>query len=253
VTLKVDEDKEPLCFMLTKNEIKQLKQLQLKKFRKQDGLYLAEGVKLVEELLRSNHKIRAVYCTKEFTQQFPQAAVLKADVMKQISTMTTPPGVIAVAEIPKPGNLNLLKGWTLALNDINDPGNLGTMLRTADWFGISQVICSENCVDSYSPKVVQASMGAVFRVSVHYLNMPAVLTESNKQQVNIYAADMKGESLNSIVFPKTGILVMGSESHGISSEIRPLVNHWVNIPGKGKTESLNVSVAAGIICSRLPL
>jgi RNA methyltransferase, TrmH family len=238
--------------MLTKNEIKQLKQLQLKKFRKQDGLYLAEGVKLVEELLQSGHKIRAVYCTKEFESQFPDAGLLKTDIMKQISTMTTPPGVIAVAEIPKPTKLNLNMGWTLALNDINDPGNLGTMLRTADWFGISQVICSENCVDSFSPKVVQASMGAVFRVSVNYLDMPAVLAES-KQQVLIYAADMKGDPLDSIVFPKTGILVMGSESHGIGSEIRPLVNHWVNIPGKGKTESLNVSVAAGIICSRLPL
>jgi len=239
--------------MLTKNEIKQLKQLQLKKFRKQDGLYLAEGVKLVEELWQSGHKIRAVYCTKEFESQFPDAGVLKPDIMKQISTMTTPPGVIAVAEIPKPKKLNLNMGWTLALNDINDPGNLGTMLRTADWFGISQVICSENCVDAFSPKVVQASMGAIFRISVHYLDMQAALNDCAKNEVKIYAADMKGEQLDSMNFPNAGILVMGSESHGISSEIRPLVNHWVNIPGKGKTESLNVSVAAGIICSRLPL
>lgn len=239
--------------MLTKKEIKQLRQLQLKKNRKQDGLYLAEGVKLVEELLLSQHKIRAVYCINDLVHQFPQGVVIKPDEMKQISTMTTPPGVIAVVEIPKPSKLNLSAGWTLALNDINDPGNLGTMLRTADWFGISQVICSENCVDSFNPKVVQASMGAVFRVSVHYLDMPAFLSESTKQQVLIYAADMQGELLNSIVFPKNGILVMGSESHGIGSEIRPLVNNWVNIPGKGKTESLNVSVAAGIICSRLPL
>lgn len=239
--------------MLTKNEIKQLKQLQLKKFRKQEGLYLAEGVKLVVELLQSEHKIRAVYCTIEFASQFPNAEVLKPDVMKQISTMTSPPGVIAMAEIPNPTLLSINEGWTLALNDINDPGNLGTMLRTADWFGISQVICSENCVDVFNPKVVQASMGAIFRTSVHYMDMQTALSDCAKQQVKIYAADMQGEQLDSISFPKSGILVMGSESHGIGSEIRSFVNHWVNIPGKGKTESLNVSVAAGIICSRLPL
>ncbi len=251
--LKVDEDKEPVCFMLTKNEIKQLKQLQLKKFRKQDGLYLVEGVKMVEELLQSGHKIRAVYCHQEFVDQFPNTVVIKSDIMKQISTMATPPGVIAVAEIPKPKKLNLNMGWTLALNDINDPGNLGTMLRTADWFGISQVICSENCVDAFSPKVVQASMGAIFRISVHYLDMQSALNDCAKNEVKIYAADMKGEQLDSINFPNNGILLMGSESHGIGLALRPLVNHWVNIPGKGKTESLNVSVAAGIICARLPL
>jgi TrmH family RNA methyltransferase len=249
----VDEDKEPLCFMLTKNEIKQLKQLQLKKFRRQDGLYLVEGVKMVEELLQSRHKIHAVYCTAEFADLFTDAVVIKSDLMKQISAMTTPPGVIAVAEIPKPKLLDISKGWTLALNDINDPGNLGTILRTADWFGISQVICSENCVDAFSPKVVQASMGAIFRTSVYYLNMQSILNECTNRQVKIYAADMQGEPLGSITFPENGILLMGSESHGIGADIKHLVNHRVNIPGKGKTESLNVSVAAGIICAHLPI
>jgi len=239
--------------MLTKNQIKELRQLHQKKFRVLQQQFLVEGVKMVKELIGSNHKFRAVYCVKTMAAEFPSAMVISNDQMAQLSALTTPPGVIAVVDIPPLLPQNFTKGWTLVLNDISDPGNMGTLLRTADWFGIQQVVCSENCVDVFNSKVVQASMGAIFRVSVHYTDVLKVLADCRKKEIPVFAADMRGKVLHDVVFPKTGLLVMGSESHGIGEEIKSLVSECITIPGKGNSESLNVSVAAGIICSRLPI
>jgi RNA methyltransferase, TrmH family len=239
--------------MLTKNQIKELRQLHQKKFRVLQQQFLVEGVKMVKELIGSNYKFRAVYCVKTISAEFPSAFVISNEQMSQISTLTTPPGVLAVVDIPQFEPQDFTKGWTLVLNDISDPGNMGTLLRTADWFGIQQVISSENCVDVFNSKVVQASMGAIFRVSVHYADVLKVLEDCRREDIPVFAADMHGKALNEVVFPKNGLLIMGSESHGIGQDIQSLVSESITIPGKGNSESLNVSVAAGIICSRLPI
>jgi TrmH family RNA methyltransferase len=239
--------------MLTKNQIKEIKQLHLKKYRLLHGLFIVEGNKLVSELLESAFKFRAIYCVASEIQEYPETQVVSNDQMQQISTLSTPPGVLAIVEFPVKKEALFGKGWTIILNDINDPGNLGTILRTADWFGIRQIICSENCVDVYNPKVVQASMGAIYRVNVLYKDVLKVIEEYRAAGISVFAADMHGKDVNTLSFPENGVLLMGSESHGISAEIRSLDIQFVTIPGKGKTESLNVSIAAAIICSRLPI
>lgn len=170
-----------------------------------------------------------------------------------MSALSAPPGVLALFRMSGSITPQEPIGWSIFLDDVRDPGNLGTILRIADWFGMQQIITSEQSVEVFNPKVVQASMGAVFRIPCSAVCGADWLAEMSGKGVPIFGADMKGTGLNEVKFPDRGVLVMGSESHGVGSELQGYINEWIAIPGKGLAESLNVAVAAGIICSRIPV
>lgn len=242
---------------LSRNEIKLIKSLQNKKEREEQRLFVAEGAKLCEELMTApNFRIDRIFYTEAaepFSDGKTEWIKISASDMERISGLVNPPGILAVVHFPNSSRDQSAtdENFMLALDDIKDPGNLGTILRTADWFGIKTVYASLNSVDLFNPKVIQASMGAVFRV--HYLTTD-LNTELNKLKslgYKILGADMKGESLYSFRFPQKSVLVMGSESHGLSKEVSSLLDSRITIPSFGQTESLNVGVAAAIIISHV--
>lgn len=240
---------------LSRNEIKLIKSLQNKKEREEHRLFTAEGAKLCEELLSAkNFSIDRIYYTESaepISASHASWIKISGSDMERISSLVNPPGILAVVHFPEPekeddlANENLI----LALDEIRDPGNLGTIIRTADWFGIKTVLTSETSVDLYNPKVIQASMGAVFRIRLQAVNLPERLNRLKSQGFKILGADMNGKSLYSFEFPEKSVLVMGSESHGISAGIHALLDTRITIPSFGKTESLNVGIAAAVIIS----
>lgn len=239
--------------MLSKAQIKHLQGLKLKKYRQNYGDFLIEGDKLITEALLEKVYPELIIATSDWIQQhsgnIPEGipiAETEQSVIEKISSLSTPPPVMALMQQPKqPTNPGICKGqWWLALDGINDPGNMGTLLRTADWFGIRTILCSENCVDLYNPKVIQSTMGALFRVQVYYGDLSSWLAE---QKVNSYAAVLGGEPLTETHFHNEGILVIGSESHGISEPVLEVCNQTVTIPHIGKTESLNAAIAGSIL------
>lgn len=243
--------------MITNNEIKQVRQLHQKKYRTEKGQFIVEGIKPVEELLRSDIKVSSLYFTAnpllQGTMWSIEPKLVSSAQMQRMSALRTPPGILAVAAIPKFELPEEITSWVIALDDISDPGNLGTILRIADWFGINHVVAAENVVEEFNPKVVQSSMGAVFRIAVHRVVLGDWLQKVQSPDCPVIAADMEGEPIDAFPFPPRGVLVMGSESHGLSEGIKNQVSRLITIPGKGKAESLNVGVATGIICSRLPI
>ena len=240
--------------MVTNNEIKQVRQLHQKKYRVQTGRFIVEGTKLNEELLQSEFTVEKIFATADQTDFLADISFEKVSPaqMKKMSAMNTPPGLLAVVAIPEKQLPHELKGWMLALDGVSDPGNLGTILRVADWFGISGIVMSTTSVDIYNPKVVQASMGSIFRVPVYSTDLAKWIDSLPAEGRNVFVAEMNGVSFEKVAFPKQGILVMGSESHGVSAAVASLAEGRITIPGKGGAESLNVGVATGIICSRLP-
>lgn len=245
-----------LFIVVTNNEIKRVRQLHQKKYRLQHGYFIVEGVKLVRELLAEGWQVNALYATESVVPiiESPLVQQVTSEQMSRMSMLRTPPGVLAVAVLPDVAqHADPSIGWTLALDQLRDPGNLGTILRTADWFGIQQVVLSNDCVEVHNPKVVQASMGSLFRVKISVVDLPLWLAEVRNQSVEVFAADMEGNDFSAMQWPEKGILVVGSESHGVSEEVKSAVSTLVNIPRRGGSESLNVAVATGIICSRLPV
>lgn len=239
--------------MISKPRMKFIKSLHVKKFRQKEGLFIAEGEKVVSELLQSRYKIHSLYCTKEWEagrspNKGVQANVISEDELKAISTLETPNKVLAVAGIPekKIDYSALRQEITVVLDDIKDPGNLGTIIRTADWFGIQNIVCSESTVDAYNPKVVQAAMGSLFRVALYYEN-PETFFSTN--QLRVYGALLNGKDIASQKIKKPSVLVLGSEANGISKQLLKFIDVPVTIPGGTgtKAESLNVSIAAGIL------
>lgn len=236
---------------LTRNEIKFIKSLQDKKTREAEKLFVVEGIKPVSELLmHSNFKIKAIYTTRDqaisIPDQLPHHRISETE-LERISGLVSPNVVLAVAEMPEPSEDLPNEDLTLILDEIKDPGNLGTILRTADWFGIQHVTASFNSVDLFNPKVVQASMGAVFRVNYKTKDLINYLTELKKAGYELVGADLEGVSIYDFKASSKTAIVMGSESHGISPEVKKLLNKSVTIPKFGKTESLNVAIATGII------
>ncbi len=169
--------------------------------------------------------------------------------LERISFLTTPNQVLAVFKKPFFGEIKPNANITLVLDNIQDPGNMGTIVRTADWFGIKSIVCSEDCSDVFNPKVVQATMGSIARVQVVYTSLPDFF--DSHRDISVYAAVLDGEDIREIKPVKEGIIVIGNESKGISKELLKRVEHKITIPGKGNTESLNAAVAAGIVLSRL--
>lgn len=207
-------------------------------------------------MLAEGWKVEAIYTTEANAGVVDSSLVrqVSSEQMSRMSMLRTPPGILAVASLPDvTQHPDPKTGWTIALDHLSDPGNLGTILRTADWFGIKQVVLSKDCVEVHNPKVVQASMGSLFRINVSVVDLPEWLAEARNQQVEVLAADMEGKDYSEMKWPQQGVLVMGSESHGVSAEVKLVVSALVNIPRRGGSESLNVAVATGIICSRLPV
>lgn len=242
--------------MITKNTIKQIASLRQQKFRKELGLFVVEGRKMVEELLRSDFETAGLYATEPFLNAYPSfadAEVVSEMQMEQMSGQDTPPGVLAVVRIPKQGDIKISSRYVLALDGIANPGNMGTLIRTAEWFGIHDVICSMDCVELWNPKTVQATMGSLFRVKVWKTDLPDYLHQVHSEGKAIYGALLEGENLFQMREIPDGVIVIGSESHGIRAEVLPCITHPVTIPrvGGSATESLNAAVAGGIIISEM--
>lgn len=243
--------------MITKNTIKQIASLRQQKFRKELGLFVVEGRKMVEELLHSSFDTIGLYATDAFITEndavFSTAELVSEVQMQQMSGLDTPPGILAVVRIPIQGEIKTKSRVVLALDGIANPGNMGTLIRTAEWFGIHDVVCSNDCVELWNPKTVQATMGSLFRVKVWKTDLPAYLQKAKSEGKAVYGALLDGESLFQLKEKPDGIIVIGSESHGIRTEVLPCITHPVTIPRvhKSETESLNAAVAGAIIMAEM--
>ncbi|MDR1761428.1 MAG: RNA methyltransferase [Bacteroidales bacterium] len=247
--------------MLSKNKIKQYRSFHLKKTREAEGKFIVEGTKMVEELLSSSLHLHTLVATKEWLERFDKlcdrllmvAEIVEASgaEIQAISTLQNPQQVWALVQKPSNATVFSSHGLILALDGIQDPGNMGTILRIADWFGISQVLCSPDCVEIYNPKVVQASMGAIFRMPVLHGELTGFFAACT--HTNIYAADLQGENVYTADLPADSILVMGNEGNGISLEIKEHIQKKLHIPtfkhSGENSESLNVAVATAVLCS----
>lgn len=244
--------------MISKNNIKFIASLSQKKFRDEHGLFVAEGTKLVFDLLPAFNCSQLV-ATSAWLQQnslptINEVLEVSEDELNKISNQKSPQGVLAIfSKKDSEWNIDdLTHKLTLALDDIQDPGNLGTILRVADWFGISDVFCSENTADAYSPKAVQATMGALARVRVHSVNLPRFFAKCNNQ-IPIYGTFMDGDNIYTKNLQPNGIIVMGNEGNGICAEVEKCVSERLLIPnfpaGESTSESLNVGVATALVCA----
>jgi TrmH family RNA methyltransferase len=234
--------------MVAKRELKFIKSLHQKKQRSLSGFFLAEGVKVVETLMDTGWQPAHLYSTST-AGPFTSAQPISEKELKSVSTLKQPNQVLGVFEIP-PERPPEYTGWVLALDRLRDPGNLGTIIRLCDWFGIREILCSPDSVDCFNPKVVMASMGSLARVQVHYLPLGRALAESS---LPVFGADMDGVPASAFSFPTEGILLMGSESHGIAPDLKGNLKATVNIKpfGNPGAESLNVGVATGILLYEL--
>ncbi|MFT4683116.1 MAG: TrmH family RNA methyltransferase [Flavobacteriales bacterium] len=241
--------------MLSKNQLKRIKSLHLKKFRMENRRFIVEGQKSVQEAIKSGLDIELLvkqdgYESSEFEIETFTTSILE---MKTLSTLSTAPGILAVVKFPE-WYMNEVSALTmqdesvvLVLDGIRDPGNLGTIIRTADWFGLKGIICSPDTVDCFNPKVVQASMGSVFHLPTYYTDLNTFIRKASH---TVYGLDLQGENLFSTEI-SDGIYVLGSESHGLSEGIQPLIQKFLHIPGKGKAESLNAAISAAIVMSQI--
>lgn len=238
--------------MLSKRNSRYIKSLQLKKYRKQEKAFIVEGTKGVLELLKSDYQIQLIVFTKDFDSQlftdFSMQGITLIETgqkeLEQIGTFQSNNSILAVASTKPNVIVEIGDELMLALDDVRDPGNLGTIIRIADWYGINKIICSSETADLYNPKVINATMGSFTRVEVCYTDLSAFL---KKTDLPIYGALLEGENIYNQQLNPKGILVMGNESHGIGSEINSLITHPLNIPRRGGAESLNVSVATAVI------
>lgn len=234
----------------SKNLLKIVRSLDQKKFREEYGLFAVEGEKGVTELLKSGWDVPFVFdATGSFTNKGEQYYAVSAGLLGKMSFQKSPQGVMAVGRIPEnnPDCKEFLNQKVLLLDGINDPGNLGTIIRVAAWFAIDSIVLSPGSVDPYNPKVVQASMGALFQIPVLQLEYAQI----KEIKTPFVGMEMLGVSLYEADLPTHAVFVMGSESHGISPEIKAMLNTSITIPGSGKMESLNVGVAAGVLCSEI--
>ena len=234
--------------MLTKNQIKLIRSLSLKKNRQKHGLFIVEGEKLVNEVLSSDWEVEGIYATKEWLGE--NATIISNNDLSRISSLKTPNKVVAVVKIKK-GSLDITSNTVLALDGVKDPGNLGTIIRLADWFGVEDIICSDDCVDYLNPKVVQSSMGSFTRVNLHYTSLIDAFKKYSDYK--LFMTVLNGSPLSELTKDDKKIIVMGSESKGISKEILELTSEKITIPKSksSKAESLNVSVATAIILSAI--
>ena len=236
--------------MVSKNQIKLITSLQQKKYRIANKLFFAEGVKGIQELLDSDFELDHLYTTQNDFDEVSKdkKTIISENDLKKITALATPNSCLAVFKMPTEKPV-LETGLIVALDSIRDPGNLGTILRLCDWFGIQQVLCSKETVDVYNPKVVQATMGSIARVNINYIDLNAFLATT---KLPIFGTFMDGANIYKSELPKQGIIIMGNEANGISTELEKLVTSRLTIPRFGnlqKTESLNVATATAIVLS----
>lgn len=239
--------------MISKSQSKFIKSLQLKKYRKQEQCFVVDGEKGVEEVLASDFEVLQVVATKsylakkqvELERGAAEVVIVSEDQLAQLSSFQTNQSVLAVVR-QKPNQIPLLgdREYCLVLDDIRDPGNLGSIIRTADWFGMRKIIASAETADFYNPKVVSATMGSFTRVQFGYADL---MPELKKSTLPVYGTFMNGEDVHSIAFSDGGFIVIGNEANGISSEVAALVTHRITIPGVRGAESLNAAIATGIV------
>ena len=234
--------------MLSKNQVKLISSLHQKKYRNKHGLFIAEGVKIVNEFLQADINCHLLIATDEFQIADQNATVIRVSEaeLKKLSHLKTPNKVLGVFKIPDQKPLKK-EGLIVALDGINDPGNLGTIIRLCDWFGIEQLVCSANTVDCYNAKVVQATMGSLARVQVSYADLSELLSDA---EIPVYGAVLDGADIHEEKLVDTGILVLGSEANGLSVEVDQLISRRITIPRFGDSqdiESLNVATATAIL------
>ena len=233
--------------MLSKNQIKFINSLHQKKFRDQHKLFIAEGFKTISEVLNSNIQLHELYVTESLNSDAKQVLISENE-LKKISALKTPNKALGIFKIPVAKSIDTSK-LIVALDTVRDPGNLGTIIRLCDWFGVRDLVCSKSTVDCYNPKVIQATMGSFARVNISYIDLEVFLKE---QTVVKYGTFMKGDNLYEANLSNNGILVMGNEANGISKNIEELTDYKLAIPRFGKkqeTESLNVATATAILLS----
>jgi RNA methyltransferase, TrmH family len=250
--------------MLSKAKIKSLRSLAVKKYRQKDNKYIIEGFRLLQEAITSGTNIIEVWFDEKLADEYRETEFLEylknnnipfsfqpTKEINQISETRNSQGIICLLDLPHPPQEN--EGNILVLDDISDPGNLGTILRTAAWFGIKTVVLSENSVDAFNPKVVRSAMGAHFHLNIIQINHLDVLQTLSVKKYQILGADMNGIHLNDIELAEkqNWALVLGNEAHGLNSGIHPFLTHKITIPRIGNIESLNVSIAGGIILSKI--
>ncbi len=235
---------------LSKNQLKLITSLGQKKYRQKHKLFVAEGIKVVREFLQSSFELHSLFATNNSLQGIPSNKVFQissADLHK-ISSLKTPNKVLALFHIPEEVDYSNSDLY-VALDSVNDPGNLGTIIRLCDWFGIEHLLCSKETVDCFNSKVVQASMGSLTRVSIHYLDL---IPAFRKLQKPVFIGDMDGENIYASVLPSEGILVLGNEANGVSIAIKNVADRVISIPRFGslkETESLNVATATAVLLS----
>ncbi len=234
--------------MLSKSQIKLITSLKQKKYRQQYGYFVVEGFKTIKELLESNLELYALYTTETFNIDAKKEFIISETELKKISFLKTPNKSLAIFKIPVVKTVDKTK-LIVALDDVRDPGNLGTIIRLCDWFGVKDLVCSKKTVDCFNPKVIQATMGSITRVNISYLDLEVFLKKAN---MPVFGAFMEGDNVYKSKLPNDGILVMGNEANGVSLEIENLVTKKISIPRFGDlqaTESLNVATATAILLS----
>lgn len=244
--------------MISKTKIKWINSLERKKNRDEEGVFVAEGRKIISELLSLMKCRLLVYCDSQLMQSLPtlpdEIEEISAQDYQKISFQKSPQGVLAVFEKPSYAlnKDNICSNLTLALDSIQDPGNLGTIIRQADWFGINNVLCSPTTADIFSPKSIQATMGAIARVRVHYVELSSFLQTVNKE-TPVYGTFMDGDNIYTSTLTRNGVIIMGNEGNGISNDLLPLITRKLTIPcfppDAQTSESLNVGAATSIVLS----
>ncbi len=239
--------------MLSRNEVKYIQSLCHKKQRQQEGVFIAEGPKIIKEILLSDYRIIKIYAiqaeAEHYSTSHSNVVAITENELKNISVLQTPNKVLALVEQKKEEEqIDLHNQWTLMLDDIQDPGNFGTIIRIADWFGIKNIICSNGTADLYNPKVIQSTMGSFTHVNIFYKDLKSFLQNN---VIAVYGAVLNGTNIFSVNKNKEGIVLIGNEGKGINKELQQFINQPVTIPKIGNAESLNAAIATGIIISQL--
>ncbi len=239
--------------MLSRNEVKYIQSLCHKKQRQQEGIFIAEGPKIIEEILLSNYRIIKIYAiegeAEYYSASHSNVVAITENELKNISVLQTPNKVLALVEQKKEEKqFDLHNQWTLMLDDIQDPGNFGTIIRIADWFGIKNIICSNGTADLYNPKVIQSTMGSFTHVNIFYKDLRSFLQNN---VITVYGAVLNGTNIFSVNKNTEGVVLIGNEGKGINKELQQFINQPVTIPKIGNAESLNAAIATGIIISQL--
>lgn len=243
--------------MLSKSQISLLNSLQQKKFRREHGLFIVEGYKSIVEFAQSGYQIQTIYHTADVASKLLNLSrkinshEISLTELGKISALKTPADALATVKMPDNDVIDtsaLKSKFSLVLDGVQDPGNMGTIIRTADWFGITDIICSEDTVDVYNPKVVQATMGSLARVKISYTDLKKFITYAD---LPVFGTLLNGDNIYTTQFGGEGLVLLGNEGNGIRTDIQALITKAITIPRIGQAESLNVAIAAAICCSQL--